>query len=285
MSGSTHRRRYTEDGLLQRIERESAAGTNERVYEASAFDHRRRPLAVEQGDAVRTSFAYDVVTERLLRLQTGAGGRVLQDLQYVYDAMGNITQVRDGAQAVLYRDNAEVSACNDYRYDALYRLVEASGREHEGQAANGRTPRASDAVVVPLRAGSPSDRRSMRRDVRKLVMSGEGVIEDRVYLGAQELYTKRRGATIVEKTLTEHAGGGLQVDIKLIAQGKTIAQPVALRRYAVADHLGSSKLEVDPAGEVIAYEEFHPYGSSSYRAMRTGLAPCSSPCRRWRGVL
>ncbi|MFO0636200.1 MAG: hypothetical protein U0168_25485 [Nannocystaceae bacterium] len=85
---------------------------------------------------------------------------------------------------------------------------------------------------------------------------------------ARRSCTSGAGATIVEKTPTEHAGGGLQVDIKLIAQGKTIAQPVALRRYAVADHLGSSKLGADPAGEVIAYEEFYPYGSSSYRAMR-----------------
>ena len=280
--------------------------------------------------------------------------------------MGNLTQVRDAAQAIVYRDNAALEAVNDYRYDALYRLVEASGREHEGQAANGRTPRTSDATVVPLRASSPNDPKAMRRyvqryrydpvgnlrtlqhqagagsfrreyayaehgnrlratgnaaeslheryaydvaghmvamphlqklvwdendaleivhrgtqqiwlqyaggvRVRKLVRSGEGVVEDRVYLGAEELYTKRRAGAVVERTLTEHVGGALQVDIKLVADGKTIAKPVALRRYALADHLGSVKLEVDPDGAVIAYEEFHPYGTSSYRAMRTGL--------------
>jgi hypothetical protein len=31
-SGSTRRTRYTEEGLLQRIERETAAGTREQVY-------------------------------------------------------------------------------------------------------------------------------------------------------------------------------------------------------------------------------------------------------------
>jgi RHS repeat-associated protein len=97
------------------------------------------------------------------------------------------------------------------------------------------------------------------------------VVEDRVYLGAEEMYTKRRAGAVVEQTLTEHAGGGLSVDIKLVADGKVIAKPVALRRYAVADHLGSCKLKVDPDGNVIAYEEFHPYGTTSYRAMRSGL--------------
>jgi RHS repeat-associated protein len=111
--------------------------------------------------------------------------------------------------------------------------------------------------------------------VRKLVLRGQGVVEDRRYLGAEELYTKRRGkaggGAVVEQTLTEHAGGGLQVDVRLVVDGKTIAKPVALRRFAVADHLGSCRVEVDPDGGVIAYEEFHPYGTTSYRAMRSGL--------------
>ena len=368
LSGSTHRTRYTEDGLLRRIDRETAAGTTERVYEADDFDHLGRPRAVHHGDdAAHTRLSYDPITERLVRLQARGGGRALQDLQYTYDPSGNITQVRDAAQATIFRDGAALEASNDYRYDALYRLVEATGREHEGQAANGRAP---ERDVVPLRAVSPSDPQAMRRyvqrfcydavgnltrlqhhagagsfrreyayaehgnrlratgnaatalheryehdvagnmiamphisrlswnelgqleqvqcgtqrvwlqyvgdaRVRKVVLSGEGVVEDRIYLEGEELYTKRRakaqGGAVVEQTLTEHVGGGLQVDVKLVADGKVIGKPVALRRYAVADHLGSAKLEVDPAGRVIAYEEFHPYGTTSYRAMRSGL--------------
>ncbi len=144
MPGSTHRTRYTEDGLLQRIDRETAAGTAERVYEADDFDHLGRPLTVHQAGAVRTSYAYDPATERLLRLQSKCGGKALQDLRYAYDPSGNIVRVRDGAQATVVRDNAVLEAVNDYRYDALYRLVEATGREHEGQAENGRTPRMAD---------------------------------------------------------------------------------------------------------------------------------------------
>ncbi|MBK8238214.1 MAG: RHS repeat-associated core domain-containing protein [Deltaproteobacteria bacterium] len=90
---------------------------------------------------------------------------------------------------------------------------------------------------------------------------------------------KRRAGVVVERTLTEHVGGALQVDIKLVADGNTIAKPVALRRYALADHLGSVKLEVDPDGKVIAYEEFHSYGTSSYRAMRSGLDAAASRYR------
>jgi hypothetical protein len=55
-SGSTYRTRYTEDGLLKRIEREIAAGTREQVYEAEDFGHLGQPRRVRQGDAVRTAF-------------------------------------------------------------------------------------------------------------------------------------------------------------------------------------------------------------------------------------
>lgn len=55
---------------MQRIDRETAAGTSERVYEVEAHDHLGRPLRAVQGDGVRTSWTYDLVTERLLRLQT-----------------------------------------------------------------------------------------------------------------------------------------------------------------------------------------------------------------------
>ena len=114
---------------------------------------------MRQGEsAARTSFTYDPVTERLLRLQSQGGGRSLQDLQYSYDPVGNITRVRDAAQAVIFRDNAALEAVNDYRYDALYRLVEATGREHVGQI-DGKTPRASAPVV----AAEPNDAGALRR--------------------------------------------------------------------------------------------------------------------------
>jgi hypothetical protein len=37
-------------------------------------------------------------------------------------------------------------------------------------------------------------------------------------------------------------------------------------RYQLSNHLGSSCLELDRAAEVITYEEYHPYGTSSYDA-------------------
>ena len=59
---------------------------------------------------------------------------MLQDLSYTYDPAGNITHVGDDAQQTIFFRNRRVEPSNDYLYDATYRLIEATGREHLGPA-------------------------------------------------------------------------------------------------------------------------------------------------------
>src|SRR5262249_49076745 len=61
-------------------------------------------------------------------------GAKLQDLSYTYDPVGNIVQIRDNAQDTVYHSNQCVLPGSEYSYDALYRLVAASGRVHEDGA-------------------------------------------------------------------------------------------------------------------------------------------------------
>ena len=70
---------------------------------------------------------------RILTTRT-SDGVSLQDLRYTYDAVGNITRVRDKAQASVYFSNNLVTADRDYTFDALYRLSQATGREHVNYA-------------------------------------------------------------------------------------------------------------------------------------------------------
>jgi hypothetical protein len=50
--------------------------------------------------------------------------------------VGNITTIQDDAQETVFFKNAVVSPSTEYVYDALYRLIQADGREHAGQAVN-----------------------------------------------------------------------------------------------------------------------------------------------------
>ena len=59
----------------------------------------------------------------------------MQNLHYTYDPVGNITHIQDDAQQTVYFANSLVEPSNDYTYDALYRLIEATGRENAAAVA------------------------------------------------------------------------------------------------------------------------------------------------------
>ena len=83
------------------------------------------------------TYSYDPETFRLMRQRTvrTTDSEVLQDVYYWYDAAGNITRKRDEAQDPVYFNNCAVQPENGYTYDALYRLIEARGREQAGAQA------------------------------------------------------------------------------------------------------------------------------------------------------
>jgi insecticidal toxin complex protein TccC len=57
------------------------------------------------------------------------GQPALQDLTYEYDAVGNVTCLTDAAEAAHYHRNQRIDPTLRYRYDSLYRLIEARGRQ------------------------------------------------------------------------------------------------------------------------------------------------------------
>src|SRR5262249_17824370 len=81
----------------------------------------------------------------------------VQALSYTYDPIGNLVDVRDDAQQTVFFSGAVVEPHAAYTYDAVYRLVVATGREHAGQLA----PQWEDAD----RMGQPhpNDGQAMRR--------------------------------------------------------------------------------------------------------------------------
>ena len=47
--------------------------------------------------------------------------------------------------------------------------------------------------------------------------------------------------------------------------------PPQLIRYQFGNHLGSASLELDEQAQIISYEEYTPYGSTSYQAVEQGI--------------
>lgn len=81
------------------------------------------------GNQVTTRTTYAADSGRLLRLNTARPDKVLQDLHFVQDPVGNVLSIDDRAQPPQWFDAQKIDPVSTYRYDTLNQLIEAMGRE------------------------------------------------------------------------------------------------------------------------------------------------------------
>ena len=358
------------------------------------YDAKGQRTLIDFGNGVRTTYSYDPLTFRLLNLLTRRAGVDLQDLHYTYDPVGNITHIRDDAQQTIFFRNQRVEPSADYTYDALYRLIEATGREHLGQIGAAPSPhsyndtprvgisfaegdgramgryleryvydvagnfeRMKHVGTDPAHAGwtreyaylesslievgKQSNRltstatdpanpdiysaggsgydehgnmlrmphlQEMRWDfkdelrmtrrqkvnesdaagvehqgertwyvydasgqrVRKVTELAAGVVkEERVYLGGFEIYRRHGANPLVRETLHIMDDKQRIALVETRTAGNEAGAPSQLIRFQFGNHLGSASLELNNQARIISYEEYTPYGSTSYQAVRS----------------
>ncbi|MEL7012893.1 MAG: toxin TcdB middle/C-terminal domain-containing protein, partial [Pseudomonadota bacterium] len=364
MTASVTEPEYDEGGALASVSVTVPGGTFPEMVKAIDYDAKGQRQSVEYGNDTRTEYEYDPESYRLTRLVTRhqTNGKTLQDLNYTYDAVGNITHIRDDAQQDIYFDNSVIRPDQTFSYDALYRLTRAEGREHADQAGSpgwrtgwegrahpqdgGRMRNyiqtfAYDTVgnietiqhsagagswtrnfdydatsnrllqttlgSAPAEVFSYNEQGSMTRmnhlddmvwnhaeqlarvdkgtegssdytydgtgeRVRKRRTLGDGRVQDRLYFGGFEIYRELEAdgsVTLTRETLhvADDIGRIAMIETKTVDAGNRLGTPVPLVRYQLGNHLGSAALELDGAGGVISYEEYHPYGTTSYYAV------------------
>jgi RHS repeat-associated protein len=372
------------------------------------YDAKGQRERIAYGSGAVTAYDYDPLSFRVVHLLTRRDviafpsdcpapapvvwpGCQVQNLHYAYDPAGNITHIRDDAQQTVYFRNKRVEPSADFTYDAIYRLIEATGREHLGQVGGSPIPhsyndaprvgilhpgdgnamgtyieryfydavgnflhmqhRSSDPAypgwtrgyiynepsqLEPARqsnrltsttiggttetysaAGNGYDAHgnllrmphlqlmqwdfkdqlqmtqrqtvnaadaegeqhhgertwcvydSAGQRVRKVTELASGQVKDEhIYLGGFEIYRKNGASRLVRETL--HIMNDKQrialVDTR--TQGNEPGMPQQLIRYQFGNHLGSANLELDDQAQIISYEEYTPYGSTSYQAVR-----------------
>jgi RHS repeat-associated protein len=226
--------------------------------------------------------------------------------QYSYDQVGNIVELYHASQAptvsswkvtyayqepsllepLLKKSNRLTSTtigagtANPYTYDAHGNMVsmphlhlmqwdhrdqlQATARQSVGPGA---TPETTYHVY---------DATGQR--VRKVTESYAGPggkptrMKERIYLGDFETYREYdatgAGVTLERETLHVSDGSARVALVETRTVGNDPA-PARLTRYQLTNHLGSSCLELDAAAQVISYEEYFPYGGTSYQAARS----------------
>lgn len=138
--GSEIRYSYGQRGLLERLDvnlrRLTAQGEPHwtPIVTGITYDARGTHTEIAYGNGTATTYTFDPHTFELTRLTTAGDAVLLQDISYTYDPVGNIVQVRDDSRGHTFFHNHLVEPVSTYVYDSLSRLIEATGREHLGQA-------------------------------------------------------------------------------------------------------------------------------------------------------
>jgi RHS repeat-associated protein len=111
--------------------------------------------------------------------------------------------------------------------------------------------------------------------LRKVWEKSAALIEERIYLAGFEIFRRHPGsigvgtATLERETL--HVMDDKQrialVEARTLDTQKVDKAPAQLIRYQFGNHLGSAVLELDDQSQIISYEEYSPYGSTTYQAV------------------
>jgi RHS repeat-associated protein len=149
---------YNEAGLLNAeiVQHQSPNKTVTYIKDIDYNEKGQRNKIVYGNDVV-TEFTYDKETFRLIRLETKRQNNdPLQDWRYTYDPIGNITHIEDKNIPVVFFNNQKIAGVNQYSYDALYRLVAATGRENDKPLAFDAKDNWNDAAYMQqLNPGDP----------------------------------------------------------------------------------------------------------------------------------
>jgi insecticidal toxin complex protein TccC len=133
--GNQQRRSYDVQGLLAKSWLKAEGELEQPIIHSLAYSASGEKLREEHGNGVVTTYTYEPETQRLILIKTqrpsasGIEGRILQDLGYEYDPVGNVLSTVDAAGDTRHWHNQKVEPVNTYVYDSLYQLIFATGRE------------------------------------------------------------------------------------------------------------------------------------------------------------
>lgn len=109
--------------------------------------------------------------------------------------------------------------------------------------------------------------------VRKVWEKAPGRTEERIYLGNFEIHRRHPGgigdAPALERETLHVVDDKRRIAMVEIRTVGDDPAPRSLIRYQFPDYLGSSSLELDDSAQIVSYEEFSPYGNSTYQAVRS----------------
>lgn len=152
-------REYDEGGLQKSILlKHYTLNESTPIVKNITYNARGQREKIEYGNQVVTEYRYDPNNFRLMELKSASPQTVFQHYRYTYDPVGNITFIQNLSARTICHDSTPVNGNKDYTYDALYRLIQASGRELRSNTAYNQH---EDPPFVQCR-NHPNDQQALR---------------------------------------------------------------------------------------------------------------------------
>lgn len=280
---------YNQRSLLAQLTvRLRGAATATSFITAISYDEKGQRESVSYGNGALTTYTYDPQTFRLTRLQTTrplttgqpAGANPLQDLAYTYDPVGNVTNIADAAQQVNFYANQIIQPEANYSYDAIYRLIEASGRELIGNASQPQTT-ASDALR--MNAPLPCDAEAMQNYTESYGYDAVGNLQSLTHTAAKGSWRRtyaydEPNNPPASNRLSSTTVGGQREGYEYDANGNIIEMPQLSKMvWDYANRLRMSASQLVNAGDT--QSTYYAYDQGANRVRKLTSSANGTPQR------
>jgi len=238
---------------------------------------------------------FDDSARRSLIIPTNGSAMVSYTEYYAYDEVGNMTQqkhtttgatnnwtrnftIDTGTNEVVGNSiGSKATSAESYGYDGRGNLIVGLNNLYVSEDGYSMVYNDNNCLETVLLTDSMTayyqyDNTGQR--VRKTIVNiGANLSETRKYLGQWELYQKvdtGLDSVILEREtlniMDDQARVALIDTPTILPSGSDETQ---LLRYQFSNHLRTATLELDYQAAIISYEEYYPYGSTSFQSGRT----------------
>ncbi|KAL7931662.1 hypothetical protein V8C35DRAFT_309180 [Trichoderma chlorosporum] len=177
--GESIRRTYDVAGQLKTLKSFTKDGqTVTSSVDNVSYAEDGKITSIDYGNGSRTTHEYDPKMRRLIRTITKRNNDKisLEDVTYLYDCVGKVIKKTNIAEQTIYFNNSVVSPSQQYSYNALGQLMEATGRE-QVDASNGGQKRLRPYDATSSRTNTiPGDGRQMLEYIETYEYDLEGNI-------------------------------------------------------------------------------------------------------------
>jgi RHS repeat-associated protein len=233
--------------------------------------------------------------------------------QYVYDATGNMSKLIHESSDVR-QDHGNRSWAREFAYEVPSRIEHLKSAnklssatvtgvveefKYDDHGNTTRFPHLGGAAGTENVSWDFVDRMKMLdlggggkayytyegtdKRVRKVIEKGENLIEERLYLRGVEIFRKKNGTgdVVFERETVHIVDDRKKVAMVEIRNKDTAGRdraPQRQIRYQLETHLGSGSVELDGEAKILTYEEYSPYGTTTYQ----GADPSLETPKRYR---